>query len=101
MIKPSNSHWSSSVVLLRKRGGKLCFCVDYRIFNSVTKPYVFPLPRINDLLYQLGKSIIVNATVPWIFLQDTGKSEYMPTVKRKLHLPPTRACLNSKCRPLV
>ena len=56
VIKPSKSPWSSSVVLVRKRDGTLRFCVDYRVLNSVTKPDVFPLPRINDLLDQLGKS---------------------------------------------
>ena len=56
VIKPSKSPWSSPVVLVRKRDGTLRFCVDYRVLNSVTKPDVFPLPRINDLLDQLGKS---------------------------------------------
>ena len=56
VIKPSESSWASPVVLVRKRVGTLRFCVDYRALNSVTKPDVFPLPRINDLLDQLGKS---------------------------------------------
>ena len=56
MIKPSNSPWSSPVVLVRKKDGTLRFCVDHRILNSVTKPDVFPLPRFNDLLYQLENS---------------------------------------------
>jgi len=43
-------------VLVRRRDGTLCFCVDYRVLNSVTKLDVFPLPRINNLLDQLGKS---------------------------------------------
>ena len=56
VVKPSESPWGSPVVLVRKRDGSLRFCVDYRQLNSVTKPDLFPLPRINDLLDQLGKS---------------------------------------------
>ena len=56
VIKPSESPWASPVVLVRKRDGTLRFWIDYRALNSVTRPDLFPLPRINDLLDQLGKS---------------------------------------------
>ena len=56
IIKPSESPWASLVVLVNNRDGMLRFCVDYRGLNCVTKPDVFPLPRIYDLLDQLGKS---------------------------------------------
>ena len=32
------------------------FCVDYQGLNAVTKPDVYPLPRINDLLDKLDKA---------------------------------------------
>ena len=54
VIQPSSSPWSSPVVMVRKKDGTHRFCVDYRGLNSVTKPDAFPLPRISDILDQLG-----------------------------------------------
>ena len=56
VIQPSNSPWASPIVLVRKRDGSMRFCVDYRQLNSLTKKDTFPLPRIDDLLDQLGKA---------------------------------------------
>ena len=56
IIQPSNSPWASPIVMVRKRDGSHRFCVDYRELNSVTKLDTYPLPRVDDLLDQLGES---------------------------------------------
>ena len=57
VIQPSKSPWSSPVVMVWKKDGSHRFCVDYHKLNNVTKADSYPLPRIDDLLDQLGKSV--------------------------------------------
>ncbi len=56
VVQPSASPWSSPVVMVKKKDGSQQFCVDYQALNAVTKADTFPLPRIDDLLDQLGES---------------------------------------------
>ena len=58
VIEPSSSTWSSPVVLVAKKDGGLCFCVDYRRLNDVTKKDCYPLPRVDDTLNTLSGGIL-------------------------------------------
>ena len=53
MIEPSNSPWSSPVILVQQKD-KVRFCVDYRKLNAVTRKDCYPLPRIDDTLDHLS-----------------------------------------------
>ncbi|CAF4645831.1 unnamed protein product, partial [Rotaria sp. Silwood2] len=53
-IRPSNSPWSSPVIIHKKKDGGIRFLVDYRKLNSVTKKDCFPQPTTEELLHRLG-----------------------------------------------
>lgn len=52
IIEYSNSNWSSPCVPVKKPDGSLRLCIDYRKINKVTKTERFPMPSINNCLYQ-------------------------------------------------
>ena len=56
VVRPSRSPWGASVVLAPKKDGTWRFCVDYRRLNEITVKDVYPLPRIDATLDQLGGS---------------------------------------------
>ena len=49
VIRPSKSPYSSNVVLVRKKNGKLRLCVDYRQLNNITVKDSFALPRMDEI----------------------------------------------------
>ena len=53
-IQPSKSPFGAPVIFVRKKDGSLRLCVDYRALNKITIKNRYPLPRIDDMLDQLG-----------------------------------------------
>lgn len=56
VIRPSQSDYASPIVLVRKKSGALCLCVDYRRLNTKTRKDAYPLPRIDESLDALGRA---------------------------------------------
>ena len=50
IIQPSNSPYASQVVIVQKKTGEICLCVDYRKLNSITIQDAFPLSHIDEAL---------------------------------------------------
>ena len=49
-IQPSNNPWASIIALVRKKNGKLCFCIDLKKLNSLIVKDAYSITRIQDTL---------------------------------------------------
>ena len=52
-IRPSNSPWASAIVLVKKKDGRLRFCIDLRRLNNRTVKDAYILPKIESILDSL------------------------------------------------
>eukprot|EP00745_Piridium_sociabile_P018024 TRINITY_DN2685_c0_g1_i10.p1 TRINITY_DN2685_c0_g1~~TRINITY_DN2685_c0_g1_i10.p1 ORF type:complete len:673 (-),score=123.75 TRINITY_DN2685_c0_g1_i10:131-2149(-) len=57
-IEPSVSPYCSPIVLVKKKDGKIRFCVDYRKLNKIVEFDAEPMPEIDYLFAKLGDKII-------------------------------------------
>ena len=55
-IEACVSPYSSALVLVRKKGGGLRVCVDYRGVNKDTIPDKYPIPHIDELIDMVGRN---------------------------------------------
>jgi len=47
-IETSTSDWSTALVPVKKKNGKIRLCIDYRLLNKVTKKDSYPMPRLDE-----------------------------------------------------
>ena len=52
-IRPNVSPWGAPILFVKKKDGTLRMYIDYRQINKVLVKNKYPLPRIEDLFYQL------------------------------------------------
>ena len=60
IIEKSLSDRSSPIVLVKKKDRTLRFCIDFRRLNSISKTDAYPMPRVDDLLDQLGQARFIS-----------------------------------------
>jgi hypothetical protein len=54
IIRESNSPWASPVHLVPKHNGETRMVVDSRRVNAITRKDAYPMPLIDDIVFQLG-----------------------------------------------
>ena len=56
IIRPSQSPYTSQVVIVQKTTGEICLCMDYWKLNSIMVRDAFPLQRIDEALQAVHSS---------------------------------------------
>ena len=56
-IRLSKSPYASQVVIVRKKTGKICLCVDFRKLNAISIHDSFPLPRVEEALQAVQAAV--------------------------------------------
>ena len=80
-IRPSNSPWYNAIILVCKKDGVLCFCIDFRKLNAQTKKDSYPLPCIQETLNSLVRArvflMLHLKSGFWQIMMDKDSKQYM------------------------
>lgn len=61
VIEPSDSDWSSPIVLVKKPDGTYRMCQDFRKLNSITKKNLHPIPPMDSILAKCRNAKFISA----------------------------------------
>ena len=54
VIRNSHSSWLAPIIVVPKGDGGKCLVIDYRVLNKVTRKFVWPMPKVEDIFSQLN-----------------------------------------------
>ena len=54
VIKNSHSSWSAPIIVVPKGDGGKHLIIDYRALNKVTRKFIWPMPKVEDIFSQLN-----------------------------------------------
>lgn len=90
LIRESLSPYVMPVILVPEKDGSWRMCVDCHSINRITVKYRHPIPRLDDILYELCGSILFSKIDFWsvyhqIWMQSWDESKTSFKTKFGLH----------------
>ena len=83
IIRPSKSPYASQVVIVRKKTGEICLCVDFRKLNAISITDSFPLPHIEEALQAVQAAMwFTSFDLAWGYLQMAMEEDIKKTAFR-------------------
>jgi hypothetical protein len=86
IIQPSQSYFSSPVVMVCKKEGSWHMCLDYIEIDKMTIKYVFPILVIDELLDEFqGESFFTKLDIHYTCHQIRMRKKYIPKITFETH----------------
>ena len=103
VIRNSHSSWLAPIIVVPKGDGGKCLIIDYRALNKVTRKFVWPMPKVEDIFSQLNSAkyfstldlragyhhigLTTDSITKTAFTSSFGKYEYIKTPFRLAQTP--------------
>nr|GEV13945.1 putative reverse transcriptase domain-containing protein [Tanacetum cinerariifolium] len=96
-IRPSTSPWGAPIFFVKKKEGSFKMYIDYWELNKLTVKNRYPLPRIDNLFYQLqGSSVYSKINMRLGYHQLRVRDEDIPKTAFKTRSPENNLILKKE-----
>ena len=65
VIQGSRSSWSAPIIVIPKRDGGKYLVTDYQALNKVTRKFIWPMPKVEDIFSQLNGARYLSTLGLW------------------------------------